>query len=111
MVFSSCKLLICVIKNVLIPIDIVLENACGSLDVTALNFFLSMEKLVFYITKMMRRDRKFNIYPDTAPQLCGGSHNVDNNESDVPGGKIMLSISYMEYAYINTNCSTYVLLH
>ena len=48
-------------KNVLIPIDIALENACGSLDVTALNFFLSIDGLVFYITKMMRRDRKFNI--------------------------------------------------
>ena len=65
--------------------------------------------LVIHIPNISYRDFFLS---DTAPQLCGGSHNVDNNESDVPGGKIMLSISYMEYyAYINTNCSTYVLLH
>ena len=51
-------------KNVLIPIDIALESARGSLDVTALNLFHSIDILVFYMTKMMRRDRKFNISLD-----------------------------------------------
>ena len=60
--FSSCKLLICVIKDVMIPIDIALENACGSLDVTALNYFISIVRLVFYMTKVMLRDKEIQYF-------------------------------------------------
>ena len=49
-------------KNVLIPIDIALENARGSLDVTAINVFLSIDRLAFYMTKMMLRDKTFQYF-------------------------------------------------